>query len=66
MEVRQGGLADVIAQALKEYRIVMVHGHGSFATGQLLEEALNCTTTLEESCRVIWLLKSLGVAPATK
>jgi len=65
-EVRQGGLADIIAQALKEYRIVMVHGHGSFAIGQLIEEALNCTTTLEESCRVIWLLKSLGVAPATK
>ena len=66
MEVRLGGLADIIAQALKEYRIVMVHGHGSFAIGQLLEEALNCTTTLEESCRVIWLLKSLGVAPARK
>ena len=63
-EVRLGGLADIIAQALKQYRIVMVHGHGSFAIGQLLEEALNCTTTLEESCRVIWLLKSLGVAPA--
>jgi L-fuculose-phosphate aldolase len=61
MEVRPGGLADIIAQALRQCRIVMVHGHGSFAIGQLLEEAHNCTTTLEESCRVICLLKSLAV-----
>lgn len=61
MDVKPGGLADVISQALKQCRIVMVHGHGSFATGQLLEEAHNCTTILEESCRVICLLKSLQV-----
>jgi len=61
MEVKPGGLADIIAQALKQNRIVMVHGHGSFAIGQLLEEAHNCTTTLEESCQVICLLRSLQV-----
>jgi L-fuculose-phosphate aldolase len=61
MEVKPGGLADIIAQALKKHRIVMVHGHGSFAIGQLLEEAYSCTTTLEESCQVICLLKSLQV-----
>ena len=61
MKVVPGGLADIIAGALKSCRIVMVHGHGSFAIGQLLEEAHNCTTTLEESCRVICLLKSLQV-----
>jgi L-fuculose-phosphate aldolase len=61
MEVRAGGLATVIAQALKQCRIAVVHGHGSFAIGQLLEDAHNCTTTLEESCRVICLLKSLAV-----
>ena len=66
MEVKPGGLADIIAQALKQCRVVMVHGHGSFAIGQLLEEAHNCTTTLEESCRVICLLKSLKVTPAKK
>lgn len=61
MKVEPGGLADIIAQALKKHRIVMVHGHGTFAIGQLLEEAHNCTTTLEESCQVICLLKSLQV-----
>jgi len=61
MEVKPGGLADIIARALKQHRIVMVHGHGSFAIGQLLEEAHNYTATLEESCQVICLLKSLQV-----
>ena len=61
MNVKPGGLADIIAQALKQHQIIMVHGHGSFAIGQLLEEAHNYTTTLEESCQVICLLKSLQV-----
>jgi len=66
MEVRPGGLADIIAQALTQRRIVIVHSHGSFAIGQLLEEAHNYTTTLEESCRVICLLRSLQVSSAKK
>ena len=61
MEVKLGGLAGIIAQALKQHKIVMVHSHGSFAIGQLLEEAHNYTTTLEESCQVICLLRSLQV-----
>ncbi len=59
MDVKPGGLADVIAEGLKEHRVVVVHGHGTFAIGQLLEEAHHYTTTLEESCRVICLLRSL-------
>lgn len=66
MEVRPGGLADIIAEALKHARIVMVHGHGSFAIGQLLEEAYGYTTTLEEGCRIICLLKSLRVGSDKK
>lgn len=66
METKPGGLADIIAQALKQHRIIMVHGHGSFVIGQLLEEAYNYTTTLEESCQVLYLLRSLQVSPARK
>jgi len=69
IEIRPGrlaALADMIAQALKQHRIVMVRGHGCFAIGQLLEEAHNCTTALEESCQVICLLNSLKVTPANK
>ena len=60
------GLADIIAQALRQHRVIIVHSHGSFAIGQLLEEAHNYTTTLEESCRVICLLRSLQVSSAKK
>ena len=63
MDVKPGGLAHIIAEALKRHRIVMVRGHGSFAIGQLLEEAHNYTTTLEESCQVICLLRSIQVSP---
>jgi L-fuculose-phosphate aldolase len=59
-----GGLADLIAGSLKQCRIVMVRGHGSFAIGQLLEEGLNSTTTMEQSSRILFLLKSLKVASA--
>jgi L-fuculose-phosphate aldolase len=66
MEVKPGGLGDEIARALKTSRAVLVHGHGTFAIGQLLEEAHNYTTTLEESCQVICLLKSLRGESAPK
>lgn len=66
MEVKPGGLADIIALALKQCRIIMVHGHGSFAIGQLLEEAHNYTASLEESCQVTCLLKSLQVGVPRK
>jgi L-fuculose-phosphate aldolase len=55
------GLSDVIANALKDHRIVAVHGHGSFAVGQLLDEAFNCTTGLEEACEILCLLKSMQI-----
>lgn len=61
MEIKQGGLADMIAGALKEHRAAMVYGHGSFAVGQLLDEAYNFTATLEESCQIFCLLKSMGL-----
>lgn len=66
MEVKPGGLADIVAEALKDYRVVIVRGHGTFATGQLLEEALNYTTSLEEGCEVLCLLKSMQIDPSAQ
>jgi len=63
MAVKPGGLADVIAEALTENRIIMVHGHGSFAVGQLLDEAYNLTTALEQMSQILCLLKSLHPRP---
>ncbi|OPY58414.1 MAG: L-fuculose phosphate aldolase [Pelotomaculum sp. PtaU1.Bin035] len=44
---------------LKENRIVVVRGHGSFAAGQVLEEALQWTSSLENVCRIIYLTRTL-------
>ena len=58
-----GALAEDIARALKESHIILVSGHGSFAIGQLLEEALSYTTILEASSQINCLLRSLQVPP---
>jgi L-fuculose-phosphate aldolase len=46
-------MADVVAEALREYKVIMLRGHGSFAVGQTLEEAFHWTSTLEEVCDII-------------
>ena len=61
-EVGPGEFAEEIAEALKEYKIVVVRSHGSFAAGQLLEEAYHYTTTLEQSCQLLYLLKTLRIS----
>jgi len=57
------GLAGEIARLLNNYKVVLVRGHGSFAISQLLEEACCYTVALEHSCRLLYLLKVLGVEP---
>lgn len=45
-------MARKVARALQEYKIIMLRGHGSFATGQTLDEAFHWSSTLEESCQI--------------
>jgi L-fuculose-phosphate aldolase len=59
MEVKPGGLANIISESLHSHQIVVVRGHGSFAVGQLLDEAYNCTTGLEEACEILCIMKSM-------
>jgi L-fuculose-phosphate aldolase len=54
---------NTLAQSLKENRVIVLHNHGSFAIGQLLEEAYNFTTALEQSAQVLCLSKSWQVSP---
>ena len=54
-------LTEEIVNALKDHRIAAVYGHGSFAVGQLLDEAFNCTTGLEEACEVLCLMRSMQI-----
>jgi L-fuculose-phosphate aldolase len=45
-------MARKVAEALVNYKIIMLRGHGSFATGQTLDEAFHWSSTLEESCQI--------------
>jgi L-fuculose-phosphate aldolase len=46
-------MANTLAAALQQYKIVFLRGHGSFATGQTLDEAFFWSSTLEEACEII-------------
>lgn len=61
MEVKPGAMPDLIAETLINQRVVVIHGHGSFATGQLMDEAYNLTSGLEESCEILCLMRSMGI-----
>lgn len=52
-------VARVLPGYLKEHKVVMVRGHGSFALGQNLEEAYKWTSSLENLCKIIVLTRTL-------
>lgn len=52
-------VARVLPDYLKEYKLVMIRGHGSFAVGQLIEEAYQWTSSLENICKIICLTRAL-------
>jgi L-fuculose-phosphate aldolase len=55
--VIQQGLNQVaaLATALQSRLVVMLEGHGAYARGQSLWEALHWITALEESAHIAWL-----------
>jgi L-fuculose-phosphate aldolase len=52
-------LAEVIPAALKNYKIAMLRGHGCFSTGQMLEEAYQWVSVLEEASQIILYSRTL-------
>jgi L-fuculose-phosphate aldolase len=52
-------LADVIAGILKTYKIAVLRGHGCFSTGQMLEEAYQWVSVLEETSQIIYYSRLL-------
>lgn len=44
---------------LRDHKIAVVRGHGSFASGQTLEEAYHWTSCLENVCRIICITRTL-------
>jgi L-fuculose-phosphate aldolase len=53
-------MANKVANALKNYKIIMLRGHGSFAIGQTLDEAFQWSSTLEESCQIELAVKQIN------
>jgi len=51
-------LADAIADALVSAKLVIARGHGTFAAGKTLDEALVLTSLAEHSCRVLALKRA--------
>lgn len=54
-------VAVALSRELQNYKAVMVGGHGSFALGQMLEEAFQWTSSIEASCRMLLLHELLGL-----
>jgi L-fuculose-phosphate aldolase len=61
-EFASGGpeVANTIAKTLQSYKIVLLRGHGTFATGQTLDEAFFWTSTLEEACQIMLSAKLIN------
>lgn len=57
-ELREG-----VSDALKNYKIVVVRGHGAFSRGSTLEECLFYSTSLEDISKIIFLVKAMGYNP---
>ena len=56
-------LEEEVSKALKAYKGVIVRGHGTFATGRILEEAYHVTCMIEFSCMIRYLVDLTGMKP---
>ena len=54
-------VAERLPPILQDYKVAVLRGHGSFAVGQMLEEAFQWTSSLEATCRVILYARMLGL-----
>jgi L-fuculose-phosphate aldolase len=56
-------VARLASARLRDYRLIMLRGHGCFSIGAVLEEAFQWCSSLEEACRVLcytrWLQNGL-------
>jgi L-fuculose-phosphate aldolase len=55
-------VAKLASHWLREYKLIMLRGHGCFSTGPVLEEAYQWCVSLEEACRVLYYLRILQQA----
>lgn len=53
-------MAAIVSDALREYKLIMLRGHGVFAIGQTLDEALQWVSAFEMGCNIIYKVETLG------
>lgn len=53
--------AKEIARQLGDNRVILQQGHGSTAVGKDLREAVLLTVYLEESCKMLWVARQMGM-----
>jgi len=53
-------MANKVADALQNYKIIVLRGHGTFATGQTLDEAFFWSSTIEEACQIMLFTKQIN------
>jgi L-fuculose-phosphate aldolase len=53
-------MAGKVAEALKNYKVIMLRGHGTFAIGQTLDEAFFWSSTVEEACQIMLYTKQIN------
>ncbi len=53
-------MANKVASALQNYKVIMLRGHGTFATGQTLDEAFFWSSTVEEACQIMLFTKQIN------
>ena len=56
-----GEVAETVSAGLRDYKCVLLRGHGPFAIGTVLEEAFQWISCLEMACKILDLRDSLGV-----
>lgn len=61
--IGSGEAADLVSRALVDYKVCMLRGHGLFATGHLLEEAYQWTSTFEAAAHIVYLARLAGIRP---
>lgn len=58
-------VAKLASKWLREYKIIMLRGHGCFSIGPMLEEAYQWCSCLEEACEIIMRTRLIQAATAT-
>lgn len=56
--IGSGEAAVIISEYLKDYKVVILRGHGSFARGDMLEEAYMLTSSLEASAFFVYHMRN--------